>query len=117
MWTIRVPSHSGDGPTLVAGQLRLPLPLPTEDPCIIRIVFYEDEESGQDEGETASADDVPKVVGNLGGGERSKLVTVEESKGKREWAVIELVSCRLVSRRMVLSSSGSRRFGLLRCRE
>ena len=87
MWTIRVPSHSGDGPTLGAGQLRLPLLLLAEDPCIIRIVFYEDKESGQDEDKTASAKeegDVPKVAGNLGGGRRSKLVTLGESKGERE---------------------------------
>ena len=85
MWTIRVPSHSG--PTLVAGQLRPPLLLLAEDPRIIRIVFYEDKESGEDEGKTASAKedgDVPKAAGNVGGGERSKLVTVGESKGRRE---------------------------------
>ena len=73
-------------PDIVAGQLRPPLLLLAEDPRIIRIVFYEDEESGEDEGETASAkeeDDVP------GRGERrrrgrSKWVTVRESKGGRE---------------------------------
>ena len=83
MWAIRVPSHSGDGP----GQLRLPLLLPAEDLHVIRIVFYEDEESGKDEDKTASAkeeEDVPKVAGNLGGGKRLKLVTVGESKGERE---------------------------------
>ena len=72
---------------MVAGQLRPPLLLLAEDPRIIRIVLYDDEESGEDEGETASAkeeDDVPKVVGNVAGGERSKLVTVGESKGERE---------------------------------
>ena len=67
MGTIRVPSHSGA--TLVAGQLRLPLLLLAEDVRTIRIVFYEDEESGEDEGETASAmeeDDVPKVASAAG---------------------------------------------------
>ena len=66
---------------MVAGQLRPLLLVLAEDPRIIRIVFYEDEESGEDEGETASTkeeDDVPKVVGNVGGGERSKLVTMGE---------------------------------------
>ena len=85
-WTIRVPSHSGDGPTLGAGQLRLPLLLLAEDPRIIQFVFYEDEESGQDEGETASAKveyHFPKVAGSVGGGERSKLMAVEESNGER----------------------------------
>ena len=72
---------------MVAGQLRPPLLLLAEDLRIIRIVFYEDEDSGEDEGETASAKeegDVPKVPGNVGSGERSKLVTVGESMGERE---------------------------------
>ena len=72
---------------VVAGQLRLPLLLLSEDLRVSRIVFYEDKESGEDEGETASAKeehDVPKVAGNLGRGDRPKLVTVGESKGERE---------------------------------
>ena len=43
-----------DGPILVADQLRLPLLLLAEELRVIRIAFYEDEESGEDEGETAS---------------------------------------------------------------
>ena len=72
---------------MVAGQLRLSLLLLAGELRIIRIVFYEDEDSGEDEGETASAkekDAVSKVAGNVGGGERPKLVTVGESKGERE---------------------------------
>ena len=48
MWTIRTPSHSGKGPTLVAGHLRLLLRLRlAKDIAVIRILFYEeDEEDG-----------------------------------------------------------------------
>ena len=59
-------------PDLVASQVQLPLPLLAEDIRAVRIVFYEDEESGEDEGETASTKeevDVPEVAGNVGGGE------------------------------------------------
>ena len=76
VWTIRAPSYSGEGPTLVAGQRRLLLLLwPAEDITVIRILCYEeDEEAGEDEGETAGAEEgyeVPKVAGNVGGGEWS----------------------------------------------
>ena len=67
--------------------LRLPLLLLAEDLRVIRVVFYEDEESDKVEGETTSAKeeyDVPKVARNVGGAERSKLMTVGESKGGRE---------------------------------
>ena len=67
--------------------MRLPLLPLAEDLRVIRIIFYEDEESGEDEGETARAKeeyDVPKVAGNVGGGKRSRLMTVGERKGERE---------------------------------
>ena len=53
-----------------------------EDLAVIQIVFNEeDEEDSGDEGETAGAKeerDVPKVAGNVGGGEWSNLATAGE---------------------------------------
>ena len=118
MWTLRVPFH--EGPTLEAGQLRLPLLLLAEDLRVIRIVFYEDDERGEDEGETTSAKeeyDVPKVAENAGGGERSKLMSLGKSKGEREQGRRQPVSCRLVARRTAVSSTVSRPPGSLTCWE
>ena len=72
MWTIRAPSQSGDGPTLVARQLLLLLLWPAEDITVIQILCYEgDEEGGEDGGETAGEEedcDVLKVAGNSAAG-------------------------------------------------
>ena len=53
---MRAPSHSGEGVMLVAGQLRLLLLLRfAKDIAVIRILFYkEEEEGGENKGETAS---------------------------------------------------------------
>ena len=59
-----------------------------EDLAVIRILFNEeDEEDGEDEGETTGAEeerDVLMVEENFGGGECFNLATAGESKGERE---------------------------------
>ena len=61
MWTIRAPSHSGDGRVLGASPLLLLLL--AEVLAVIRIVFNE----GEDRRRTGTAR-CPKVAGNVGGG-------------------------------------------------
>ena len=71
---------------LVVGPLRRLLPpLLAEDLGVIRIVFYEDEEGGEETVDPTEEEcDVPKVAGNVGGGGWSNLATAGDNKGERE---------------------------------
>ena len=57
----------------------------------------------------------PEVAGNVGGGEWLSLATTGESKGERKQGRCRVVSCRLVTLRMALSSVASRWFSSLAC--
>ena len=82
-FSLRRPSDLVASPLLL-----LPLLLLAEVLAVIRIVFNEEDEGGgEDESETVGAEeehDVPKVAGNVGGGEWSNLAIAGESKGERE---------------------------------
>ena len=74
----------GDGPMLVVAHCSC---------CLPRTLLSfgwsneEDEEDGEDEGETTGTEeerDVIMVEGNFGGGEWFNLATAGESKGERE---------------------------------
>ena len=73
---------------LVAGQqlrLLLLLLLLAEDLAVIRILFYEEDEGGEGEGETAGAEEGYEVSGRgeCRPGERFGLTIVDESKSGR----------------------------------